>query len=92
MSTLQSVITQNVSLKNFVHRLIVNRSQSRPRQFVKSLINPWFHERSSKAILRRSVRKDLFPFNQFAIGTKSVIEDFSTLNNGVGDIRIGETL
>ncbi|WP_204266480.1 hypothetical protein, partial [Enterobacter hormaechei] len=29
------------------------------------------------------------PFNAFNIGTNSTIEDFSTINNGVGDVHIG---
>ena len=33
---------------------------------------------------------DLLPFNKFELGRRSVIEDFSTLNNGVGNIIIGE--
>ena len=33
---------------------------------------------------------DVFPFNDFRLGTRSVIEDFSTINNGVGDVLIGE--
>ena len=30
------------------------------------------------------------PFNNFEIGRDSTIEDFSTVNNGVGDVIIGE--
>ena len=33
---------------------------------------------------------DVFPFNQFSLGERSVIEDFSTINNGVGDVFIGD--
>jgi acetyltransferase-like isoleucine patch superfamily enzyme len=32
---------------------------------------------------------DVLPFNKFALGQNSVIEDFSTINNGVGDVFIG---
>lgn len=32
---------------------------------------------------------DVFPFNDFQLGEKSVIEDFVTINNGVGDVLIG---
>lgn len=38
----------------------------------------------------RRTRLDVFPFNNFELGTRSVIEDFSTINNGVGDVIIGE--
>ena len=33
---------------------------------------------------------DVFPYNKFEIGRLSVIEDFSCVNNGVGDVIIGE--
>ena len=29
------------------------------------------------------------PFNQFVLGSKAIIEDFSTINNVVGDVLIG---
>ena len=32
---------------------------------------------------------DLFPFKSFRIGSNSIIEDFATINNGVGDVEIG---
>ena len=33
---------------------------------------------------------DVMPWNMFAIGKDSTIEDFATVNNGVGDVTIGE--
>lgn len=41
-------------------------------------------------MIYRSVRKDLPPFNQFSLGRYSVVEDFSCLNNAVGDLIIGD--
>lgn len=32
---------------------------------------------------------DVVPFNQFTLGKLSVVEDFCTVNNGVGDVLIG---
>ena len=32
---------------------------------------------------------DVLPFNPFSIGDNSMIEDFTTVNNGVGEVRIG---
>ena len=32
---------------------------------------------------------DLFPFKNFEIGSNSIVEDFATINNGVGDVFIG---
>jgi len=33
---------------------------------------------------------DVVPFNKFILGRHSVIEDFCTINNGVGDLVIGD--
>nr|WP_317125288.1 acyltransferase [Pedobacter schmidteae] len=33
---------------------------------------------------------DVFPFNDFSLGQASIIEDFCTINNGVGDVVIGD--
>ena len=33
---------------------------------------------------------DVLPFNRFQLGAGSTIEDFSTINNGVGDVLIGD--
>ena len=33
---------------------------------------------------------DVMPFNNFVLGNDSTIEDFSTINNGVGDVLIGD--
>jgi acetyltransferase-like isoleucine patch superfamily enzyme len=33
---------------------------------------------------------DILPFNKFHLGDNSTIEDFTTINNGVGDIYIGD--
>nr|WP_233174092.1 acyltransferase [Pedobacter sp. ASV19] len=32
----------------------------------------------------------MFPYNKFQLGRKSVIESYSTVNNGVGDVFIGD--
>ncbi|MFN8153238.1 MAG: acyltransferase [Bacteroidia bacterium] len=32
---------------------------------------------------------DVLPFNKFSIGANSTIEDFSVVNNGMGDVIIG---
>lgn len=32
---------------------------------------------------------DVFPFNDFALGENSIVEDFAAINNGVGAVLIG---
>jgi len=82
-------IKNNSTLKRLVHRLLIPKDAARPRLWVKVFLNRFYHPRGSGAQVRRSARLDVFPFNQFALGYQSVIEDFCTINNGVGDVMIG---
>ncbi|HEX8460930.1 MAG TPA: acyltransferase, partial [Segetibacter sp.] len=82
-------LKSNKRIKKIVHRLLIPANEARPRLWVSWFINPFFHIKKRKSIIRRSVRMDVLPFNKFEIGEGSVIEDFSTINNGVGDLFIG---
>ncbi|MCW3081236.1 acyltransferase [Segetibacter sp.] len=83
-------LKSNKSLKKIVHRLLIAKNEARPRLWVSWFVNPFFHTHKRGAIIRRRVRLDVVPFNHFEIGKASVIEDFSTINNGVGDVVIGD--
>lgn len=49
-----------------------------------------FHKKGKGATIRKSKsRIDVFPWNQFTVGTNTLIEDFTTINNGAGDVIIG---
>src|ERR1700744_1119602 len=85
--SLKEKIKDNPGLKKFVHWMLV--SNARPRLWVKLFINPFVHKRGSGSTIRR-VRLDVLPFNKFDIGKKTTIEDFSVVNNGVGDVFIGD--
>jgi acetyltransferase-like isoleucine patch superfamily enzyme len=89
MSLLQ-IVKSKPGLKKFTHWLIIPSGEARPRFWVRLFVNPFIHKKGSGAIIRRNTRMDLFPFNKFSIGSNSIIEDFATMNNGVGDIFIGE--
>jgi acetyltransferase-like isoleucine patch superfamily enzyme len=82
-------IKSNKSLKKFVHYLLIPRGQARPRLWVKYFVNPFFHQRGKNSVIRRRTRIDVLPFNPFSLGEGSTIEDFSTINNGVGAVIIG---
>jgi acetyltransferase-like isoleucine patch superfamily enzyme len=88
--SLASSIKQNPGLKKFVHRLLIPKGGARPRLWVRLFLNRFFHSRGSGAIIRWRTRIDVFPFNKFELGKKSTIEDFSTINNGVGNVLIGD--
>ena len=70
--------------------MLVPSGEARPRLWVTWLINPFVHKRGAGSIIRWRTRMDVLPFRKFMLGKKSVIEDFSTINNGVGDVIIGD--
>ena len=53
-------------------------------------MNPFYHKKGKGACVRKNTRMDIVPWNKFEIGTNSTIEDFSAINNGVGDVIIGD--
>lgn len=69
--------------------MLIPTGQHKPRLWVKLFINPFKHKRGKKSIIRYRTRLDVFPYNKFELGENAVIEDFSTINNGVGDVLIG---
>ncbi len=71
--------------------MLVPAGEARPRIWVKWLVNPFIHKRGSGSTIRWRTRMDVLPFNQFQLGEDSTIEDFSTINNGVGDVIIGHS-
>ncbi|MEA3504658.1 MAG: acyltransferase [Bacteroidota bacterium] len=83
-------IKSNPKLKQFVLRMMIPKNQARPRLWVRLFINPLKHKKGKHSVIRRRTRIDVMPWNNFVIGKDSTIEDFSTVNNGVGEIIIGE--
>lgn len=88
--SLKDKIKHHPRLKSFVHYLLVPKHEARPRTWVRWLVNPFVHKRGKGSIIRRRTRMDVLPFNDFALGADSVIEDFCTINNGVGAVHIGD--
>jgi len=83
-------VKNNPGLKKFVHRMLLPKDGARPRLWVRVLLNRFYHTRGKGSIVRRYTRMDVLPFNKFSLGAGSTIEDFSTINNGVGDVIIGD--
>lgn len=69
--------------------MLVPSGEARPRTWVKLFINPFIHHKGKGACIRWRTRIDVLPFNKFNLGAGATIEDFSTINNGVGDVLIG---
>ncbi len=87
---LVSKIKSNESLKRLAHWSIVIPNQARPRWWIKWMVNPLLHKKGKGSCIRRRTRLDVVPWNKFDLGEKSTIEDFTAINNGVGDVIIGD--
>jgi len=88
--SIKDTVRGNPGLKRFVHRLLVPANEARPRLWVQWFVNPFVHKRGRGSSIKWRTRMDVLPFNKFELGKNSTIEDFSTINNGVGDVIIGD--
>lgn len=87
---LKEKIKSNEHLKKTALWMLMPKNQARPRLWVKLFLNPFKHKKGKGSLIRRRTRIDVLPFNDFSLGAQSTIEDFSTINNGVGPVHIGE--
>ncbi|WP_302566985.1 acyltransferase [Culturomica massiliensis] len=88
LAKLKKKLGHNPRLKQQVRHLLVHPVKTRPRRWLR-LLQPFYLKRSKGSIICGNVRKDLVPFNAFQLGAYSVIESFSTINNMVGAVIIG---
>jgi len=82
-------IKSNPKTKAFVLWLISPKRNPRPRWFIKWFVNPFIHKKGKGATIRRNSRVDVFPWKRFEIGDLTTIESFCTINNGSGDVILG---
>ena len=87
--SLSSIIKSNPRLKKLAGWALMSPNQYRPRLWVRLIVNPFKHVRGKGSIIRSRTKMDLFPYKQFKLGAYSVVEDFTTINNAVGDVLIG---
>ena len=84
-------IKGNPRLKRFAIGLITSHRNPKPRLWVKWFVNPFFHKKGKGAVVRsRRSRIDVFPWRRFEVGRGALIEDFTVINNGAGDVLIGD--
>lgn len=88
ISQIKRRLNKNLQIKQFVHRILIPKNQAEPRWFVRRFINPFFHK-TSGARIKKTSRLDVFPFNDFKVGARATIEDYTVVNNGVGEVVIG---
>lgn len=81
-------LKEKPQLKLLILNFIIHPIKTRPRWWMRQL-QFIYMKRGKKSVIYGNVRKDIVPFNSFILGTRSVIESFSTINNMVGDIIIG---
>lgn len=82
-------LKDNPRLKQLALWLMIPKNQARPRLWVTLFLNPLKHKKGKNAVIRRRSRLDVLPFRDFDLGAHSTIEDFATINNGMGPVRIG---
>jgi acetyltransferase-like isoleucine patch superfamily enzyme len=85
-------IKQHPGLKQLVLYMLMPRNQARPRTWVRLLVNPFMHTKGKGSLVRRRTRMDVLPFNPFSLGRYSTIEDYATINNGMGAVIIGDNV
>lgn len=83
-------IKSNPGIKKFVLWSISPSRNPRPRLWVRWFLNPFVHKKGKGALIRRRSRIDVFPWNRFEIGALTTIEDFCTVNNGSGNVLLGD--
>jgi acetyltransferase-like isoleucine patch superfamily enzyme len=89
MGFIAEYIKNHAKIKQLIHWLLIPPNQAKPRIWVSILVNPFFHKRGKGSIIRRRTRLDVIPFQAFELGSNSIIEDFATINNGVGPVCVG---
>lgn len=82
-------IKNHPGLKKLSLYLLMPRNQARPRLWVRLFLNPIIHQKGKGSLIRWRTRMDVLPFNKFTLGKNSTIEDFSVVNNGMGEVIIG---
>jgi len=83
-------LKSNPRLKKIALWTITPNRNPKPRLWIRLLVNPFIHKKGKGAKIRRRSRIDVFPWNRFEIGALTTIEDFCTINNGSGDIILGD--
>lgn len=82
-------IRNNPRLKQFVIGLISPHRHPRPRLWVRWFVNPLFTKRPRGAYPPPCAARR-FPWRRFEVGRDALIEDYAVVNNGAGDVVIGD--
>ena len=86
---LRTQIKGSPKMKQLLDWLIMNQRDARPRWYIRMLA-PFYQRRGRGSKIYPSVRMDTPPYRSFSLGSHSVVESFSCINNAVGDVIIGK--
>ena len=86
---LRTQIKGSPKMKQLLDWLIMNQRDARPRWYIRMLA-PFYQRRGRGSKIYPSVRMDTPPYRCFSLGSHSVVESFSWINNAVGDVLIGK--
>ncbi len=91
LGSVKTKIKQSDRLKKWIIYLITPARNPKPRWWIKWFVNPFVYQKGKGAVIRsRRSRIDIFPWNRFVVGKYATIEDFTIINNGAGDVIIGD--
>lgn len=90
MSFKETIKEKHPKLKQVIVNILSRKIHPRPRIWTRLLINPLFHHRGRGSKVCHRARLDVFPWRKFELGRGAIVEDFAVVNNGAGDVIIGE--
>ncbi|MGN1211497.1 MAG: acyltransferase [Candidatus Cryptobacteroides sp.] len=90
MPDLSNLKYTHPKLKNFIVWCLSSMKHPRPRLWTRLLVNPLVHTRGKGSKVCGKARMDVFPWRKFVLGKGAIVEDFAVVNNGAGDVYIGE--
>ncbi len=81
-------IKQKPKLRRLVIWLMTPEKRPRPRLWLR-LLRPLLHPAGGGTKILQSARLDIFPWKRFSVGRDVLIEDYTVINNGAGDVVLG---
>jgi len=87
---IKEFVKKNKHLKMFVFWLLHCNRRPEPRWWVRKILNRFYHKKGKNVVIKaRHSRHDLFPWHKFEVGNDSTIESYTVINNGAGDVILG---
>ena len=92
MSFKENLKQNHPGLKKAIVFCLSSMKHPRPRIWTRILVNPFFHKRGRGSKVCCRSRLDVFPWHKFEIGRNTIVEDWAVINNGAGDVIIGNNV